>query len=205
MRVLIARVVAACARPSSRAVAAVANAPDLNPADHGISGATDPSCPANQVDCLRQNSGGRGVHAPTRRGIKKLYIQETTGAAAGAAASAATGATGAAAPVLSPPVTVTKLLLPQRAEASVASSHGASRMPSSCKHVCSRTRSVVSVQEQGRHHRCAWLARAKIFRVCCRQSGVHRHHIRGHLQPPPVAKGLHRLVLEAGPSPGKRG
>ena len=63
-------------------------------------------------------------------------------------------------PVLSPPVTVTKLLLPQRAEASVASSHGASRMPSSCKHVWSRTRSVVSVQEQGRHHRCG-LARGR--------------------------------------------
>ena len=33
-------------------VMAVANAPDLNPADHGISGATDPSCPQNQVDCF---------------------------------------------------------------------------------------------------------------------------------------------------------
>jgi hypothetical protein len=107
-------------------------------------------------------------------------------------------------PVLSPPVTVTKLLLPQRAEASVASSHGASRMPSSCKHVWSRTRSVVSVQEQGRHHRCG-LARGRRSPGCCRQSGVHRHRTRGHLQPLLVGKGMQRPVLEGSPSPGKRG
>ena len=75
---------------------------------------------------------------------------------------------------------------------------------SSCKHVCSRTRSVVSVQEQGRHHRCG-LARGRRSPGCCRQSGVHRHRTRGHLQPLLVGKGMQRPVLEGSPSPGKRG